>query len=131
MSRLSRIFRVRLKKVKLKKLRSIKWIAGIIFVEFGWFVTGLAPSTEIAWVTGILLFTIYLFIFEIVNVDETAITIMVLLGHSARAESGKPMSERLARELYDAARGEGKAMQTREQTHRMADANKAFAHFAW
>ncbi len=80
MSRLSRILRVRLKKVKLKKLRSIKWIAGIIFVEFGWFVTGLAPSTEIAWVTGILLFTIYLFIFEIVNVDETAITIMVLLG---------------------------------------------------
>ena len=80
MSRLSRILGVRLKKVKLKKLRSIKWIAGIIFVEFGWFVTGLAPSTEIAWVTGILLFTIYLFIFEIVNVDETAITIMVLLG---------------------------------------------------
>jgi small subunit ribosomal protein S7 len=50
---------------------------------------------------------------------------------AARSESGKPMCERLARELYDAARGEGKAMQTREQTHRMADANKAFAHFAW
>ncbi len=51
--------------------------------------------------------------------------------HAARAESGKPMCERLARELYEAARGEGKAMQTRDQTHRMADANKAFAHFAW
>ncbi len=51
--------------------------------------------------------------------------------NSARGEKGKPMSNRLARELYDAARGEGKAMQTREQTHRMADANKAFAHFAW
>ena len=50
---------------------------------------------------------------------------------SARSEGGKPMSQRLARELYDAARGEGKAMQTRDQTHRMADANKAFAHFAW
>ena len=50
---------------------------------------------------------------------------------SARSESGKPMSERLARELYEAARGEGRAMQTRDQTHRMADANKAFAHFAW
>ncbi|MHC4948291.1 MAG: 30S ribosomal protein S7 [Planctomycetota bacterium] len=50
---------------------------------------------------------------------------------SARGEKGKPLAERLARELYDAARGEGKAMNTREQTHRMADANKAFAHFAW
>jgi len=80
LSTLKRILRARLKKVKFRKLRSTKWIAGIIFVEFGWFVTGLAPSTDIAWVTGILLFTIYLFIFEIVNVDETAITIMVLLG---------------------------------------------------
>jgi len=80
LSKLIRILRVRLKKVKLKKLRSVKWIAGIIFVEFGWFITDLAPSTDIAWVTGILLFTIYLFVFEIVSVDETAITIMVLLG---------------------------------------------------
>ena len=50
---------------------------------------------------------------------------------AARSEKGKPMSERLAKELFEAARGEGKAMATREQTHRMADANKAFAHFAW
>ncbi|MCP3904505.1 MAG: 30S ribosomal protein S7 [Planctomycetes bacterium] len=50
---------------------------------------------------------------------------------AARGEKGKPMSDRLARELYDAARGEGKAMNTRDQTHRMAEANKAFAHFAW
>ena len=82
MRKLARLLRARLKKVKLKKLRSTKWIAGIIFAEFGWYVTGLAPSTEIAWVTGILLFTIYLFIFEIVTVDEAAITIMVLLGLS-------------------------------------------------
>jgi small subunit ribosomal protein S7 len=34
-------------------------------------------------------------------------------------------------ELYAAAKREGKAMGIREQTHRMADANKAFAHFAW
>jgi di/tricarboxylate transporter len=80
LSKLKRILRARLRKVKFRKLRSTKWIAGIIFVEFGWFVTGLAPSTDIAWVTGILLFTIYLFVFEIVNVDETAVTIMVLLG---------------------------------------------------
>ncbi len=51
--------------------------------------------------------------------------------HAARSESGKPMHTRLARELYDAACGEGKAMSVRSNTHRMAEANKAFAHFAW
>ena len=50
---------------------------------------------------------------------------------SARGEKGKPMAQRLARELYDAARREGKAISTRENTHRMAEANRAFAHFAW
>ena len=83
MSRISRILRVRLKKAKLKKLRSTKWIAGIIFMAFCWHITDLAPSTEIAWVAGLLIFTIYLFVFEIVSVDETAITIMVLLGLSS------------------------------------------------
>jgi small subunit ribosomal protein S7 len=51
--------------------------------------------------------------------------------NAARSESGKPMAQCLARELADAAHSEGKAMATRDQTHRMADANKAFAHFAW
>lgn len=51
--------------------------------------------------------------------------------NSVRGERGKPMHLRLSRELMDAAKGEGKAMTTRDQTHRMADANKAFAHFAW
>ncbi|MEO1130405.1 MAG: 30S ribosomal protein S7 [Planctomycetota bacterium] len=51
--------------------------------------------------------------------------------NACRAESGRPMSLRLADELYAAARGEGKAMSVRDQTHRMAEANKAFAHFAW
>jgi len=50
---------------------------------FCWYITDLAPSTEIAWVAGLLIFTIYLFVFEIVSVDETAITIMVLLGLSS------------------------------------------------
>jgi len=49
---------------------------------------------------------------------------------SVRGEKGRPIHKRLADELYAAARGEGKAMNTREQTHRMAEANKAFAHFA-
>jgi small subunit ribosomal protein S7 len=50
---------------------------------------------------------------------------------ASREEKGKPMANRLAKELFDAAKGEGKAMSTRETTHKMADANKAFAHFAW
>ncbi len=51
--------------------------------------------------------------------------------NSAREEKGKPMALRLAKELMDASKGEGKAMSIRDQTHRMAEANKAFAHFAW
>lgn len=51
--------------------------------------------------------------------------------NAARSERGKPMHMRLGRELMEASRGEGKAMNTRDQTHRMAEANKAFAHFAW
>lgn len=50
---------------------------------------------------------------------------------AARKESGKPMYLRLARELFEASQGEGKALSTREQTHRMAEANRAFAHFSW
>ena len=51
--------------------------------------------------------------------------------NACRDQGGRPMSARLADELMAAYRKEGKAMNTREQTHRMADANKAFAHFAW
>ena len=50
---------------------------------------------------------------------------------AARAKKGKPMSARLASELIDAYNKEGAAMTTRENVHRMAEANKAFAHFAW
>ena len=51
--------------------------------------------------------------------------------NACREAGGRPMSARLADELMAAFKKEGKAIQTREQTHRMADANKAFAHFAW
>jgi small subunit ribosomal protein S7 len=51
--------------------------------------------------------------------------------NACREASGRPMSDRLADEFLAAFKKEGKAMNTREQTHRMADANKAFAHFAW
>ncbi|QDU71737.1 30S ribosomal protein S7 [Mucisphaera calidilacus] len=50
---------------------------------------------------------------------------------AARSGSGSPMHIRLGRELFDAARGEGSAVNKRDQVHRMADANKAFSHFAW
>jgi small subunit ribosomal protein S7 len=50
---------------------------------------------------------------------------------ACRGAAGRPMSDRLAEELMAAYKKEGKAMTTRENTHRMADANKAFAHFAW
>ena len=50
---------------------------------------------------------------------------------AARDERGRPMHLRLAKEFWDAAKNEGKAVTTKENTHRMADANKAFAHFAW
>jgi len=50
---------------------------------------------------------------------------------AARAKKGKPMSESLAQEIVDAFKGEGTAVTTRDNMHRMADANKAFSHFAW
>ena len=50
---------------------------------------------------------------------------------AVRSQSGRPISQRMADELLAAYRGEGAAMQTRENIHRMAEANKAFAHFAW
>ena len=50
---------------------------------------------------------------------------------SARGKKGKPMCQRLAGELLDAFNKQGGAMTTRENVHRMAEANKAFAHFAW
>jgi small subunit ribosomal protein S7 len=50
---------------------------------------------------------------------------------AVRDKSGKPACEYLAQEICDAFKREGAAMQTRENVHRMADANKAFAHFAW
>ena len=49
----------------------------------------------------------------------------------ARARPGKTMSDRLAAELLDASRGEGGAVRKREDVHRMAEANKAFAHYRW
>jgi small subunit ribosomal protein S7 len=50
---------------------------------------------------------------------------------AARARPGKTMSEKLANELIDAFNNTGAAIKRREDTHRMAEANKAFAHYRW
>jgi len=50
---------------------------------------------------------------------------------AARARGEKSMEERLAAEILDAAANRGGAVKKREDTHRMADANKAFAHYRW
>jgi small subunit ribosomal protein S7 len=53
-----------------------------------------------------------------------------LLG-AARSRGGKSMVDKLANELMDAAAGNGAAIKKREETHKMAEANRAFAHFRW
>ena len=50
---------------------------------------------------------------------------------AARDGKGKPMASKLADEIILASKNEGKAVKKREDTHKMAEANKAFAHFAW
>jgi len=50
---------------------------------------------------------------------------------AARKRSGKTMAEKLASELIDAARGTGAAVKKKEDTHKMAEANRAFAHYRW
>ena len=50
---------------------------------------------------------------------------------SARARSGRSMAEKLAAEIADAAQSQGAAVKKREDTHKMAEANRAFAHYRW
>ena len=50
---------------------------------------------------------------------------------AARSGKGRPMHEKLADELISASKGEGVAVKKRDDTHKMAESNKAFAHFAW
>ena len=66
-----------------------------------------------------------------VREDRGAALAMRWLIDAARARGGSPMVSKLAAELTDAARGQGNAVRRREELHRMADANKAFAHYRW
>jgi small subunit ribosomal protein S7 len=50
---------------------------------------------------------------------------------TARNRGGRPMAQRLASELLEASRGQGDAVRRREEQHRMAEANRAFAHYRW
>ena len=61
---------------------------------------------------------------------RTALSMRWLIG-AARRRAEKSMSERLAGELLDAANNRGTAVKKREDTHKMAEANKAFAHYRW
>jgi small subunit ribosomal protein S7 len=61
---------------------------------------------------------------------RTALGIRWIIGY-ARKRAEKGMAKKLASELMDAANGRGSSVKKREDTHKMAEANKAFAHFRW
>jgi small subunit ribosomal protein S7 len=61
---------------------------------------------------------------------RTALAIRWLIGY-ARGRSEKTMADRLAAELMAASKGEGSTIKKKDDTHRMAEANKAFAHYRW
>jgi len=61
---------------------------------------------------------------------QTSLSLRWIIGY-ARARGEKSMVERLAAELLDAANNRGGAIKKRDDTHRMAEANKAFAHYRW
>jgi small subunit ribosomal protein S7 len=60
-----------------------------------------------------------------------SLSIRWLVGHARSRGDGKTMQEKLANELLDASNLRGGAVKKREDTHRMAEANKAFAHYRW
>ena len=67
---------------------------------------------------------------EVKSYRGTALAMRWLIG-AARKRSENTMTERLAHEILDAANDRGSAIKKREDTHKMAEANKAFAHFRW
>lgn len=67
---------------------------------------------------------------EVRKERQQALAIRWIIG-AARGVKGKPMAQRLAEELILASKNEGSAVKKRTDTHKMAESNKAFAHFAW
>lgn len=66
-----------------------------------------------------------------VNADRSQALGLRWLVNYARLRGGKGMAENLANEIIDASNSTGAAVKKREDTHRMAEANKAFAHYRW
>ena len=66
-----------------------------------------------------------------VSADRSQALGLRWLVNYARLRGGKGMAENLANEIIDASNGTGAAVKKREDTHRMAEANKAFAHYRW
>jgi small subunit ribosomal protein S7 len=67
---------------------------------------------------------------EVRQERKTALSIRWLIGY-AKQRAEKTMEEKLSGELIDAANNRGAAIKKREDTHKMAEANKAFAHYRW
>jgi len=67
---------------------------------------------------------------EVKGERKLALAFRWIIG-SAKTKKGKPMAQKLAQELQDAANNTGSAVKKKIDTHRMAEANRAFAHFAW
>lgn len=67
---------------------------------------------------------------EIRSVRQIALALR-WIKQSAKARAGRSMEEKLASELIDAANNTGSAVKKRDETHRMAEANRAFAHYRW
>jgi small subunit ribosomal protein S7 len=67
---------------------------------------------------------------EVRPARQMSLAMRWLLG-AARSRTGRPMAERLAAELVDAYREQGSAIKKRDDTHKMAEANKAFVHYRW
>jgi small subunit ribosomal protein S7 len=67
---------------------------------------------------------------EVPQLRSTALAMRWIITF-ASARTGKPMSERLAQEFMEASRKEGASVKKREDTHKMAESNKAFAHYRW
>jgi len=67
---------------------------------------------------------------EVRPVRSTSLAMRWILG-AARSRTGRPMAERLAEEILAASKREGAAFKKREDTHKMAEANRAFAHYRW
>ncbi len=66
-----------------------------------------------------------------IRTDRRIFLAMTWIIKAAKVGKGKPMYKKLATELVLASKNEGEAVKKRENTHKMAEANKAFAHFAW